>query len=178
MQLRIRQEQGNPPPSAMDISFFISGPVCSRHLFLSGNSDLICKHLNIDKAAAADCFALSELSALYLDRSLFLRRSSFFSPWLSIYCRIVSIVTPPALSRPKDLTPECIFHGLTPLYLSSFFLYRRICIYELIVLFSILHQGRENKCFFYTIEIFLSRYAQMCNSSHHLKRWENSCYIC
>ena len=36
----------------------------------------------------------------------------------------------------------------------------------------------ENKCFFYTIEIFLSRYAQMCNSSHHLKRWENSCYIC
>ena len=78
----------------------------------------------------------------------------------------------------EDLTPECIFHGLTPLYLSSFFLYRRICIYELIVLFSILHQGRENKCFFYTIEIFLSRYAQMCNSSHHLKRWENSCYIC
>ena len=68
------------------------------------------------------------------------------------------------------LTPECIFHGLTPLYLSSFFLYQRICIYELIVLFSILHQGRENKCFFYTIEIFLSRHAPMCNSSHHLKR--------
>ena len=41
-------------------------------------------------------------------------------------------------------------------------------------LFSILYQRIENKCFFCTIRTFLSRYAQMCNSSHHLKRWKNS----
>ena len=65
-----------------------------------------------------------------------------------------------------------------PLCLSLFFLYRLICVCELMFLFSILYQGIENKCFFCTIRTFLSRYAQMCNSSHHLKRGENSCYIC
>ena len=45
------------------------------------------------------------------------------------------------------LTPECIFHGLTPLYLSSFFLYRRICIYELIVLFQYTTSGKGEQVF-------------------------------
>ena len=47
----------------------------------------------------------------------------------------------------EDLTPECIFHGLTPLYLSSFFLYRRICIYELIVLFQYTTSGKGEQVF-------------------------------
>ena len=51
--------QGNPPPSAMDIPFYLV------------IADLICKHLVIDKAAAADCL-------LYLNSLLFIWIDPYF----------------------------------------------------------------------------------------------------
>ena len=82
------------------IFLLISGRCVPEHLFFFlVIADLVRKHLVIDKAAAADCFLYLNSLLFYLDRSLFLWRSSFFSPWLSIYCRIVSIGAPPALSR-------------------------------------------------------------------------------
>ena len=179
-------------------------------------------------------FSLSELSALYLDRSLFLRRGSFFSPGLSIYCRIVSIGAPPALSRQElqqsvvgtftgideftafrlwlcaehhmnmvcivipffqydpvsgcDILKDlfCSFgyfviqyfssvfynqgdniaeilnwnYGLILLYLSLFFLYRLICIYELIVLFQYTISGDREQVFLWYYKDF---FEQICS---------------
>ena len=63
--------QGNPPLSAMDIPFYIR-PVCPEHLFFFlVIADLICKHLVIDKAAAADCL-------LYLNSLLFIWIDPYF----------------------------------------------------------------------------------------------------
>ena len=179
-------------------------------------------------------FSLSEFSALYLDKSLFLWRGSFFSPWLSIYCRIVSIGAPPARSRQKlprsaagtftgideftafrlwlcaehhmnmvcivipffqydpvsgcDILKDlfCSFgyfviqyfssvfynqgdniaeilnwnYGLILLYLSLFFLYRLICIYELIVLFQYTISGDREQVFLWYYKDF---FEQICS---------------
>ena len=101
MQLHIRQGKGvyllQP-----GIFLLISGRCVPEHLFFFlVIADLICKHLVIDKAAAADCLLyLNSLLFIWID-PYFYGAVHFSHPWLSIYCRIVSIIAPPARSRQK-----------------------------------------------------------------------------
>ena len=106
------------------------------------------------------------LSVLYLDRSLFLLPGLSFSPWLSIYWWIVST--------------GAIFHNQNQIKtLNENYYLNSLCTLtprppktqEHIVLFSIIiYFLYQNKCFcdFLWIFMHLSRYARMCNSSHHL----------
>ena len=97
MQLRIRQGKGVHLLQP-GIFLLISGRCVPEHLFFFlVIADLVRKHLVIDKAAAANCF-------LYLNSLLFIWIDPYFYGavlFSHLYCRIVSIGAPPALSRQK-----------------------------------------------------------------------------
>ena len=178
MQLRIRQGRGIHLFQPW-IFLFISGRCVPEHLFFFlVIADLICKHLVIDKAAAADCLLyLNSLLFIWIDPYFYGAVHSSHPGFLYTAVSFQSLLRLHWADRRSDSRMHLSWSN-SIIFIILFLIPTDMYLWTNCSFFSILHQGRENKCFFYTIEIFLSRYDQMCNSSHHLKRWENSCYIC
>ena len=87
-----------------------------------GSYDLIIKHLIIQKATTAKCFAKKYLLFFCrINSETICYVQYFFSPWVSMYWRITSTGAPPAVNRQKLWLQKASFQSFSLISGYSFF---------------------------------------------------------